>query len=207
MQDDLIFRNILLLGILITLPIGLYHRIKSQATGEKLDRRQEGLFILVSLRFLGGLVFVGLVAYLIDPVWMEWSSVPLPKWLRWFGVGLGAVSALLLTWTFRSLGKNLTDTVVTRIEHTLVTTGPYRWVRHPFYVATFIGFLAVSSMASNWYFAVVGGMAVTLLFIRTQTEEQKLIERFGNDYRRYMKRTGRFIPRLRHATSSRWSGG
>ena len=39
----------------------------------------------------------------------------------------------LLVWTFRCLGKNLTDTVVTRQEHTLVMQGPYRWVRHPFY--------------------------------------------------------------------------
>ena len=43
------------------------------------------------------------------------------------------VTAVLLIWTLRSLGPNLTDTVVTRQAHTLVTRGPYRWVRHPFY--------------------------------------------------------------------------
>ena len=50
-------------------------------------------------------------------------------------VGVGVVAACLLIWTFRSLGTNLTDTVVTRKDHTLVTSGPYRFVRHPFYVA------------------------------------------------------------------------
>lgn len=40
-----------------------------------------------------------------------------------------------MTWTFIVLGPNLTDTVVTRKVHGLVTTGPSRWVRHPFHVA------------------------------------------------------------------------
>ena len=95
-------------------------------------RRQEGLFLLISIRLLGVSGIAGLLAFLIAPSWMAWSSVPLPVPLRWLGVGLGIVAAALLIWTFRNLGKNLTDTVVTRKDHTLVTTGPYRWVRHPF---------------------------------------------------------------------------
>ena len=50
MEYEQTFRFILILGIAVIVPIGAYHRIKSQATGEKLDRRQEGIFILVTLR-------------------------------------------------------------------------------------------------------------------------------------------------------------
>ena len=102
---------------------------------------------------------------------------------------------LLFSWVFRSLGKNLTDTVVTRAEHTLVTTGPYRWVRHPFYAAGFSFFVAASLMSANWYLAVAGGLAGVLLALRTRTEEAKLIERFGDEYLAYMQRTGKFLPR------------
>lgn len=49
MADDQTFRLILALGMAAFLPVALYHRIRSQAGGEKLDRRQEGLFILVTL--------------------------------------------------------------------------------------------------------------------------------------------------------------
>ena len=128
MNDDQTFRSILIVGCMILLPIMAYHRLKSQATGEKLDRRQEGLFILLTLRPVGIACMLGLVTYMVDPSWMAWSSVPLPVWLRWTGVGIGAIAGGLLVWTLRSLGKNLTDTVVTRKAHTLVTTGPYRWV-------------------------------------------------------------------------------
>ena len=48
MNDDHTFRMILIVGILVILPIGIYHRIRSQATGESLDRSQEGLFILAT---------------------------------------------------------------------------------------------------------------------------------------------------------------
>ena len=189
------FRYVLLAGLILVLPIGIYHRIKSR-TGEKLDRLQEGIFILISLRLLGLLGIIGLLAFIINPSWMAWSSVPLPQWLRWIGVALGVVAAVLLVWTFRTLGKNLTDTVVTRKEHTLVTTGPYRWVRHPFYVFFALAVLANSLVAANWFLFITGAAAFLLLVVRTRKEEAKLVERFGDAYHQYMSRTGRFFPRI-----------
>ncbi len=126
---------------------------------------------------------------------MAWSSLPLPLWLRWAGVGIGIPTGLLLIVTFRTLGRNLTDTVVTRSEHSLVTSGPYRWVRHPFYLATILAVTANSLVTANWFIALTGACAFGLLLLRTRIEEEKLIERFGQDYLNYMERTGRFFPR------------
>ena len=196
MEYEQIFRFILILGFAAIVPIGAYHGVKSQATGEKLDRRQEGIFILVTLRPFGIVTMIGLVTYMINPALMAWSSVALPSWLRWAGVVLGITGGLLLVVTFRTLGKNLTDTVVTRAEHTLVTRGPYRWVRHPFYLATALAVVANSLVTANWFLALTGGGLFGLLVLRTRTEEEKLIERFGEDYSEYMERTGRFLPRL-----------
>src|SRR5690606_24933053 len=110
------------------------------------------------------------------------------------GVVLLGLAGMLFTWTARSLGKNLTDTVVTRVDHSLVTTGPYRWVRHPFYVAFFAGALGVGVATANWLLLLASGVASALLVARTGIEEQKLIGRFGDDYRRFMAHTGRFWP-------------
>jgi protein-S-isoprenylcysteine O-methyltransferase Ste14 len=195
MSDDDIFRWIMIAGLVIVLPVAVYHRRRA-ATGEKLDRRQEGWFILFLLRPLGIVGMLGVVAYLIDPTWMAWSSVPLPTSVRWVGVVLGVLAGLLLVWTFRNLGKNITDTVVTRKEHSLVMTGPYRWVRHPFYVSFALAMIANSLVTANWFIFVVGTVAFLLLVLRTKKEEEKLIERFGDDYRQYMETTGRFWPRL-----------
>lgn len=197
MQDEQIFRVILVLGFAAIFPVGLYHRLKANAAKEKLDRREEGIFILLTLRPIAGVRMLGMLAYLIHPPWMAWSSVGLPLWLRWIGVLFGMAAATLLIVTFRTLGRNITDTVVTRARHELVTCGPYRWVRHPFYVAFGMATVADSLVTANWFLAATGAVTIALIVIRTRTEEEKLVDRFGDSYRRYMERTGRFIPRLK----------
>jgi protein-S-isoprenylcysteine O-methyltransferase Ste14 len=196
MNPDQTIRFVVIIGSLILLPIAAYHRLRSQATGEKLDRRQEGLLILFTLRPVGIVGMLGLIAYMANPSWMAWSSVALPDWLRWTGVGLGVIAGGLLIWTLRSLGKNLTDTVVTRREHTLVTNGPYRWVRHPFYDAVALCVLANSLAAANWFIFLSGGLSFVLIVVRARKEEENLLARFGDPYRAYVERTGRFLPRI-----------
>jgi protein-S-isoprenylcysteine O-methyltransferase Ste14 len=194
MNHDHTFPAVLIAVLLVVLPIGMYHRIKSQATREKLDRRQEGLFILATLRPIGAAFWLGLIAWLVEPDWMVWSSVPLPVGVRWTGVSVMAIACGLLVWTFRCLGTNLTDTVVTRQKHTLVLHGPYRWVRHPLYGSAALLTVAMSLIAANWFFITTGAVLLCLLIIRTRTEEKQLVARFGDNYRRYMERTGRFLP-------------
>ena len=78
-DPDQIFRLILLAGMVLVFPVALYYRIRSQATGERLDRRQEGLFILATLRPIGMLSAVGLLAFVANSSWMAWSSVPITR--------------------------------------------------------------------------------------------------------------------------------
>jgi protein-S-isoprenylcysteine O-methyltransferase Ste14 len=200
MNDDQTFRTVLMIGALILLPVMVYYRVKSQSTGEPLDRWQEGPFILFTLRPIGIATMLGLLAFIINPAWMAWSSVPLPASLRWGGVVLGALAGGLLVWTFHTLGPNLTDTVVTRREHTLVTTGPYRWVRHPFYDGVGLAILANALAAANWFLLLAGGITFTLLIVRTRVEEQHLRARFGDSYRKYVESTGRHVPRMQAPT-------
>jgi protein-S-isoprenylcysteine O-methyltransferase Ste14 len=189
-------RALLSVGLFILVPILLYYRIRSQATREPLDRRQEGLLILLTLRPVGLAFIFGLIAYIVDPSTMAWSSVPVPNKLRLLGVASGGLGGLLLIWTLHTLGRNLTDTVVTRKAHTLVTHGPYQWVRHPFYDAVALLILAVSLIAANWFLLLAGATVLGLLWIRTRKEEEMLIARFGSAYNVYMQRTGRFLPKL-----------
>ncbi len=196
MPHDEIFRRILIVSCLLVFPVALYFRLKSQATREPLDRRQEGTFILATLRPAGAAFMVGLVVYMFNPSRMAWSSVPLPVWLRYAGIGVWAAATAMLFWTLRTLGKNLTDTVVTRRAHTLVTHGPYRWIRHPFYGSVLLLIVAGALTAANWFLLLTGGAAFTLMVIRMRIEEQKLLDRFGEPYRAYRAATGAFFPRL-----------
>ena len=167
-MNESALRAVLIAVMLVLLPIGVYHRFKSQSSGEKLDRRQEGLWILATLRPLGAAFWLGVFAWMIDPRWMTWSSVPLPIWLKWAGVIPLLAGCALLIWTFRSLGTNLTDTVVTRQQHTLISHGPYRWVRHPLYSSAGLLIGALSLIAANWFFLVSGVVLLCVLIMRTR---------------------------------------
>jgi protein-S-isoprenylcysteine O-methyltransferase Ste14 len=195
-SGDQPFRITLAVGAALLLPVMIHHRIRSQSTREPLDRRQEGLFFLLTLRPVGLATILGFFAFLIRPEWMAWSSVPLPAWLRWTGVGIGAIGGALLVWALRTLGMNLTDTVVTRRAHTLVTGGPYRWVRHPFYVAALLMTVGNALAAANWFLFAGGITTFILMAGRSRIEERILLGQFGDAYHAYRSRTGRFVPRF-----------
>jgi len=196
MQQDVPFRLALLVMFAGAVSIGVYHRLQAAKTGEKFDRRQEGVWLAVMLRLAGLVLWLATFAYLVWPPAVGWASWPLPVWLRWSGAGFGFAGVALMYATLTSLGKNLTDTVSTRADATLVTRGPYRYVRHPFYVTAALLMLAATLLSANVLIAVSGLVVIVLLVLRTPLEEQKLIEKFGDDYRGYIATTGRFFPRI-----------
>lgn len=196
MNDDHTFRWMLIVVWMIFGPIAFSYRLRSK-TDERLDRWQEGAFILFGLRLSGVPGFVAVIVWMIDSRRMAWSAMPIPIWLRGVGVALAGCSGLLLWWTFHNLGPNLTDTVVTRKQHTLVTSGPYRFVRHPFYLAFLIGLVGGGLAMANWFILLSGCIPFGFIVARTKIEEAKLVERFGVEYEDYMRRVGRFLPRIR----------
>jgi protein-S-isoprenylcysteine O-methyltransferase Ste14 len=85
--------------------------------------------------------------------------------------------------------------VITHDDHELVTTGPYRWIRNPLYTAGALLLFGLGLVSASW---VLGGVAVLTIVAmrwRLTTEEAQLESRFGQKYRDYVARTGRFLPR------------
>lgn len=178
MTDGNTFRLMLIIIVVVFGPIAMSYRLRNQ-TDEKLDRWQEGAFILFGLRLSAVPCFVSGVVWLIDSRRMVWSALPIPVWLRWVGVAIAGCTGLLVWWTFQNLGKNLTDTVVTRSNSSLVTSGPYRYVRHSFYLAFLLGLNGVGLATANWFVLLVGFVPFGFIVARTRIEEAKLVERFG----------------------------
>ena len=195
------FRIALAIVILLTMTIGIYHRIQAAASGEKISRKDEGYLFAAVLRLAGLCLWIVTLAYLISPSSVTWATFPLNPSVRWVGVLTAVGSSILMYWTLSSLGKNLTDTVVARAEATLVTDGPYRWVRHPFYVTAALLMGSVTLLTANWLIGASSLLVLGLLAIRTPKEEEMLTLRFGQQYRDYMASTGRFFPRLSARTS------
>ncbi len=194
MNPETPYRIAVLIVFGLAMAVGIPHRVRAK-TDERISRRDEGWFVLITLRLAGLALWVGSVTYLVSPASMAWAAMPLPPAVRWAGLVFGALGVAMMYWTLTNLGKNLTDTVTVRSNATLVTQGPYRYVRHPFYVTAGLMILGVTLLSANAFIGLTGLAVLVLLAVRTPNEERKLLERFGEPYRAYRARTGAFFPR------------
>ena len=195
-MNENIFRILAAVIIVCAVAISSYYRRKAdQDTGEKISRKVDGALMMNIIRLFGLMLWLSPLLYLINPKWMAWSKIGLPDGIRWLGVVLGLLCVAGVYWLFSSIGSGITPTSATREKHTLVTHGPYRWVRHPLYTVGSSLFIAFGIMADNWFIALLGVLAFIAMAVRTPKEEANLIEKFGDEYREYMKRTGRFLPK------------
>ena len=138
--------------------------------------------------------------YAPQPLW----SLALAATLSLLLTGpVGAAALILLYQMFSHLGLNVTTTSVPRRDATLVTTGPYRWIRHPMMAGGLMLLVAYVLLTASWVLAVLVVVAsVTIVPVRIRREEANLVAKFGDDYRNYMKHTGRCLPRLRSSAVS-----
>jgi protein-S-isoprenylcysteine O-methyltransferase Ste14 len=196
-MNENIFRILAALILFTGIGISSYFRRKADKdTGEKISRKVDGSAMMNIIKIGGLILWLSPLVYLINPNWMNWSKIGLPESIRWLGVGVGILCTLGIYWLFSSIGSGITPTSATRKEHKLVTRGIYRWIRHPLYTIGSSFIVSFGVMADNWFIAALGVLAFIGMAARTPKEEANLIEKFGDEYREYMKRTGRYLPRL-----------
>lgn len=107
-----------------------------------------------------------------------------------FGAALGLFYA-----THKALGRNWSVTLAVRQEHSLVTGGVYRFVRHPMYTAFWMWAIAQSLTLQNWVAGPAGIIGFgTLYLLRVAREEALMRETFGAQWDSYAARTPRIIP-------------
>lgn len=198
MRFDIISRALVLGVLLISLGISGTFRKKAREEGGKIDRRDEGRLVLVlRLAFALPLLAV-LILNIFYPPALDWAHFNSSFYLRLFGLILAVFCVPLLWWVFSSIGKNISETVLIKKEHELVTHGPYARVRHPLYGAALLLLLSIGLVFGDWIilgYALAGTLAFRLLVI--PAEEKQLLDAFGEDYECYQSRTGALLPWIR----------
>ena len=168
---------------------------RSRATPIARSRRggQETALLLISLTGLG-ILPLGYVATGFPQI-ADYTFRPAQASA---GVACAIAALVLFRLTHRALGRNWSISLEVREKHKLVTEGIYRRVRHPMYTAFWLWALAQALLLPNWIAGLSGLIGFgTLFFGRVKREEQLMLETFGEEYRTYMRRAGRILPRLR----------
>jgi len=194
MTYHLLFAFVFFSFILIRI---VYHR-KAKRSRHTVDYKESNLN--KSIRAIIGLTYTSaLLTYIFYPSLLNWASFVLPGWTRWLGVILSILSVCLIWWVQWALGVQFDTTMHIQADHQLISHGPYHWVRHPMYTSLFLMGIGWLLLTANVF---VGGSLMTgILFIiatRVGKEEAILIEEFGDSYRTYIRKTGRFLPPLIH---------
>src|SRR5438046_8588786 len=161
-------RSILIALSLAFVAVGMYHRIRAAQSGDRLDRTKEGWPILIGLRLAGFTTLGSTAAWIWNPTWFAWAAFPIPDWVRWIGVGGFSFGITWLIWMFISLGRNLTDTVVTRRDAHFVDHGPYRYVRNPMYSGILIVGVSLGLALGTWLVPVAATVTFWILAKRTR---------------------------------------
>ena len=152
---------------------------------------------------LGGLMFVGIIPLVF---WLI-SGRPFPYmpalWLSIIAILLMLTGLSLSIWSIvymKNVGKgNPMDAfgheVAPRTKH-LMTDGPYRLSRNPMLSGTFLYLIGICLWLWRWPSWLCFAIFVIIMLIQVHTEEKRLLNDFGDEYRDYCQRTGRFFPKI-----------
>ena len=148
------------------------------------------------------LIGAGLGTTLIPLLWVLtplFAFADYPLYAIPYGIGIALM--LLGHWLFyrshNDLGLNWSVTLQIREHHCLVTNGLYSKVRHPMYSAMLLLGITQLLFCPNWIAGPAYLLSFGLLYLlRVRAEEQMMIDRFGEEYKEYMRNTGRVTPRL-----------
>ncbi len=202
MTSESVYRIAFLVLLVALLAMRVYFMARVRRSGgrlmpdEQAAQREGGRGALIFRMVLFFALMAFLVIYFLGAAWIDAFSFPLPDWLRWAGFALGVIAVIFWMWTQIHLDTQWSAQLQLTKDHHLVTTGPYAYIRHPLYLGMIGWAASVSLLTANWIFVAVCALSIAGVVGRVPKEEQMMIEAFGDEYKAYMQRTGRFFPKF-----------
>ena len=142
-----------------------------------------------------GMIFIPLISAFTP--YFDYFKIQIPKLLLNLSIILLILNIIYFYIIHKQLGENWSPILEIKEKHKLIKTGVYKYVRHPMYSQSWIWTLLQGVILSNYFVEICGIVCWGYLyFTRVGPEEQLMIEEFGDEYREYMKNTGRIIPKL-----------
>ena len=155
--------------------------------------------LLLWLRGILGIpAYVFFIEWLLPISFLPWSYLKLPALINWTGLVFLILATSLLVWSLNSIQTNYHGTRGLHENHELVTSGAYRFIRHPIEVSFLLIHISVFLLTSNWMLGLLlVSTGTAVLLIRTPVEELYMTARFGERYDEYRQRTGKYFLKLK----------
>ena len=160
------------------------------------DVREKGKSLDVAILIAGGVIWFSAFAVSVLDFIIVQGMVYRFDLVSLTGLILGMVGFAIRTQARRTLGKSWSPVVKILPEHKLITHGIYRHVRHPGYLGEILAYFLVPVFSHSLYGFLMTIFLIPLILYRIRIEERTLIERFGEEYRDYVRNSKRLIPHV-----------
>lgn len=174
----------------------IYYNKKSRVPHVVFDHQEPRYIVIIRAPWVLFIIAVTIILIVLPGI-LGFSHLALPNYARIAGIILGIITDAAVFRTLTTLGSNISTTLSVSETHALVTSGPYRYVRHPLYGLGIVLFFSLMLIASNWLIGAAGiSFQLFVMMLRTPHEEKMLANHFGSDYLNYQRKTGKFFPKL-----------
>jgi protein-S-isoprenylcysteine O-methyltransferase Ste14 len=189
-----IFKIIYWVGIIIEMAIRAPLRKTWKESAKSEQRISATEKVLLGLLALA--MFIVPLIYSVTN-WLDFANYRLPPWLGWFGAFLLVCALFVFARAHIDLKSNWSPTLEIFANHTLVTNGIYHYIRHPMYASQWLWVIAQILLLQNWLAGPIDLLVfIPFYFLRVQAEEKMMLDRFGDQYREYMQKTGGIVPKF-----------
>jgi protein-S-isoprenylcysteine O-methyltransferase Ste14 len=158
------------------------------------ERAGFGLRLAYGLPALAG--FYLLFSSRVPFPWLEMRLISPNSLIDALGIALTAVGVTFAIWARLYIGENWSSAAAVKVNHELIRTGPYAWVRHPIYSGLLLAAIGTSLVRDE----VRGLLALPIVWfgfwIKSRIEEQFMLKTFGPAYAEYSRSTGALIPKF-----------
>jgi len=112
------------------------------------------------------------------------------------GFILYILALIVRNWSINTLGRYHSPYVEIRGKHLLIRKGPYKYLRHPYYLSVLFEFIGFPLVANSYYALCISLFVYipTLFILRVYPEEKAMINEFGEEYLLYKKEVRGFLP-------------
>lgn len=136
--------------------------------------------------------FIYIFSHLLDRF-----DVVLPLYVRIIASFALIANAVFFYYIHKQLSNNWSPVLQIKEDQKLIKDGIYKYIRHPMYTQSWLWVILQGIVAANWFVLVFGVITWGFMyFTRVFAEENMMINEFGDEYKEYMKNTGRLVPKF-----------
>ncbi len=125
MDSVIIFRIIIFVVLVIMFTISAFYRKRAREEGDVIERLEEGIAVMIIRLFFGLSFLAVLLLNIFYPSILSWDKFTLPTYFQYIGIAIAIGCVPLTWWVFRNIGKNVSETALTKEDHELIISGPY----------------------------------------------------------------------------------